>query len=87
MQKPAKTDWDALAAMTDEDIDYSDIPPLPEAFFTHAHIWRPQPKVKVTVEMDAYILEWFKTAAADWQSRMQTALRLYVETHQAYQQH
>ncbi len=44
MKKPSETDWEALASMTDDEIDYSDIPPLPETFFKRAKLWRPQPK-------------------------------------------
>nr|VFJ57730.1 MAG: hypothetical protein BECKDK2373B_GA0170837_106816 [Candidatus Kentron sp. DK] len=32
------TDWGALAAMTDEEIDYSEIGPLPATFFDRARI-------------------------------------------------
>lgn len=86
-KKPSRTDWESLAIMTDEEIDYSDIPPLSDTFFKRAKVWRPQqPKVTVTVELDADILEWFKAEAEDWEARMQTALRLYVETHKAYRQ-
>lgn len=31
----SRTDWTALEAMTDEEIDYSEIPPLTEEFFEH----------------------------------------------------
>ena len=84
-QKQSRTDWAALEAMSDEEIDYSDIPPLPDAFFQRAKLWRPQPKVTVTVEMDADILEWFKAETTDWQAQIQMALRTYVESHKAYQ--
>lgn len=84
MKRSSKTDWEQLAKMPDEEIDYSDIPPLPETFFKRARVWHPESKVKVTVEVDSDILEWFKTEDADWQARMETALRLYVEAHKAY---
>ena len=35
------TDWAALEAMTDEEIDYSDIPPLTEKFFEKATLRLP----------------------------------------------
>jgi uncharacterized protein (DUF4415 family) len=86
MKKSSKTDWKNLASMTDDEIDYSDIPPLPETFFKRAKVWRPKSKVKVTVELDKDILEWFKCESAeDWEGRIQTALRLYVEANKAYQ--
>ncbi|WP_207687097.1 BrnA antitoxin family protein [Desulfonema limicola] len=81
MKKSSKTDWKALESMTDEEIDHSDIPKLPSIFFKHAKKWHPQSKVKITVELDEDLLQWFKEENDDWESRMQTALRLYVETH------
>ena len=84
MKNSSRTDLEALASMPDEQIDYSDIPPLPEAFFKRAAVWQSQPKVSVTVDLDVDILEWFKVEADDWQSRIQTALRLYVEANKAY---
>jgi len=72
--------------MSDDEIDYSDIPPLPDTFFKRAKILRPQRKVSVTVELDADILDWFKSETEDWGSGIQTALRLYVETHKAHQE-
>jgi len=84
MKNSSKTDWKALESMTDEEIDYSDIPQLPNAFFKRAKIWPPHSKVKVTVELDEDLLQWFKSENDDWESRIQTALRLYVETHKEY---
>ncbi|OQY50991.1 MAG: hypothetical protein B6240_00690 [Desulfobacteraceae bacterium 4572_87] len=52
--------------------------------FPHARVWQPKPKVSVTVDLDVDVLEWFKVEADDWQSRIQTALRLYVEANKAY---
>jgi len=85
-KKPSKTDWEGLAAMSDDEIDYSDIPPLPDTFFERAKVWRPQPKVTVSVEVDADILEWFKAENDNWEAQMQTALRLYVEANKANRQ-
>ncbi len=36
--KSSKTDWIELDSMTDEEIDYSDIPSLSDAFFEQAHL-------------------------------------------------
>ena len=85
MKNTSNTDWEALNQMSDEEIDYSDIPLLTESFFQYAKLWQPRQKVQVTVEMDADILEWFKTESDNWEARLQAALRLYVEAHKAYQ--
>jgi len=85
IKKSSETDWEALAVMTDEEINYSDIPELPDSFFKRAKVWHPHSKVTVKVKLDEDLLEWFKAESDDWEARIQTALRLYVETHKAYQ--
>ncbi|MGF1569018.1 MAG: hypothetical protein ACFCVD_13275 [Nodosilinea sp.] len=42
MNNTAKTDWAKIDAMTDDDIDTSDIPPLSETFFAKAKLKTPQ---------------------------------------------
>ncbi len=85
MNKPSATDWKKLTAMPDEDIDYSDIPPLGDEFFQNAQLRHPGQKVSVTMEMDTDVLDWFKTHDANWQDRILAALRLYAETHRVYE--
>jgi hypothetical protein len=41
MKKISETDWEKLSKMTDEEIDYSDIPQLTKAFFDRAEIHCP----------------------------------------------
>lgn len=67
--------------MTDEEIDYSDIPPLDDSFFERAKLWRPRQKVTVTVQVDSDVLAWFQTQGDQWEKRMRAALRIYVEAH------
>ncbi len=81
MSKQSQTDWKALEAMTDKEIDYSDISPLTDSFFERAKLWRPQKKVTVTMHLDSDILEWFQTQDRDWEKRVQAALRIYIEAH------
>ncbi len=85
MNNISKTDWEALAAMTDEEINYSEIAPLTTAFFERARLWRPQPKVTLKLQVDADIIEWFQNASDNWETQVQAALRFYVESHKAYQ--
>ncbi|MCW5206205.1 hypothetical protein VU08_04640 [Desulfobulbus sp. F5] len=42
MNHISKTDWAALESMTDEEIDYSDVPHLPKFFFERAELWHPK---------------------------------------------
>jgi hypothetical protein len=41
MNKPSTTNWDRVDALSDAEIDTSDIPPLDEAFFARATLRRP----------------------------------------------
>lgn len=75
----------ALAKLSDETIDFSDVPRLPEHFFKNAErgkFYRPV-KRQTTLRLDADILDWFKQHADDggargYQTRINQALRDYV---------
>lgn len=73
-----------LAEMSDEDIDFSDIPPLGEDFWKNAvrgKFYRPVKK-QVTVRLDADVLEYFKAkqgGARGYQTAINAALRKVVE--------
>jgi uncharacterized protein (DUF4415 family) len=81
MHKPSETDWARIDAMTDEEIDTSDIPPLTEAFFKRAKVRMPQHLIAVTVQVDPDVLAWFKAQGEDYEQRMNAALRIYAEAH------
>lgn len=50
-----------LLEMTDEDIDYSDIPPWDEEFFKNAKLVNRKPRTEqISVRIDTDVLEWFK---------------------------
>jgi len=84
MNKPTKTNLERFDAMTDEMIDTSDIPPLTEEFFATAKWRMPKPKVKVTVEVEPEVLEWFKAQGENYQRYLAAALRIYAQAHQAF---
>jgi len=88
MYSSSKTNWERLDALTDDEIDVSDSPPLPEDFFARAKWLMPgesasRQTVKVEIELDPKILAWFQSQGQDYERRMQAALRLYAEVHQA----
>ncbi len=60
MNKNSTTDWARIDAMTDDDIDTSDIPPLTEDFFKRANVRMPKHMATMTVQVDADVLNWFK---------------------------
>jgi len=71
-------------AMTDEIIDTSDIPPLTEDFFATAKWRMPKPKVKVTVEVEPEVIEWFKAQGKNYRRYLAAALRIYAQAHQTF---
>jgi uncharacterized protein (DUF4415 family) len=81
MNKHSETDWARIDAMTDEEIDTSDIPPLTEEFFKRAKVRMPKRKVAVTMQVDPDVLDWFKAQGEDYERRMNAALRIYAEAH------
>ena len=83
MNKNSETDWARIDAMTDDEIDTSDIPPLSEAFFKRGKVRLPKGHVAVTVLVDSELLDWFKAQGEDYKQRMNAALRIYAEAHKA----
>lgn len=74
----SKEQMEKIRAMRDEDIDYSDIPPLTDEFWKNAKrfsdIYRPQKK-QITVRLDADVLDWLKSSGKGYQTRLNDILR------------
>ncbi len=82
MSNTSKTDWARIDAMTDEDIDTSDIPPLTDEFFAKAKLRLPtSSNATVAVEVDAETLEWFQQQGEEAGKQMSAALRIYAAAH------
>lgn len=77
------TDWERLDAMTDEDIDLSDIPEITPEMFARAvvrHGLKPEPtKEQVTLRIDSDVLAWFRAQGRGYQTRINALLRSYME--------
>jgi uncharacterized protein (DUF4415 family) len=69
-----------LAAMRDEDIDFSDIPEQDEDFWANATVEMPQPKKGINIRIDADVLVWFKQFGKGYQTRMNAVLRSFMES-------
>ena len=66
-----------LAALPDEKIDYSDIPPLTEKFWENAvrnPFYRPV-KQQLTVRLDADVIAWLRQRGEGYQTRLNALLR------------
>ena len=82
LKTQSKTDWARIDRMTDEDIDTSDSPPLDDDFFARAEWRMPKEKTTVTLSVDSEVLKWFEGQGADFQYRVNAALKIYAEAHQ-----
>lgn len=69
-----------LATIKDEDIDYSDIPPLDEAFWEKAELVEPDNTQQVTLRVKKSVLEAFKATGKGYQTRMNAVLETYVRS-------
>ena len=63
MSNISRTDWSRIDAMTDEEIDTSDIPPLSDEFFLKAKLRMPSSLATATVaiRIDSETLAWFQS--------------------------
>lgn len=81
-----RIELERLAAMPDEEIDFSDIPPITdEQWATRRSLRNFRPiKQRVTIRLDADVLDWFKEEAGGrrYQTGINKALRRYMQDHQ-----
>ena len=71
--------WKELQEMGDEDIDYSDIPPQPSTGWRRVSDLIPaENKKQITLRLDADVIEFFRGTGRRYQSRINAALRDYV---------
>jgi len=71
-----------IAAMRDDEIDFSDIPNMgdDDEFWKNATVgWPPPRKVHLTMRLDENIVAYFKEKGRGYQSRINAVLRSYVE--------
>ena len=77
LTKQQKAELEALAKMSDADIDYSDIPPLSDEFWQKAMrnpLYKPK-KQSTTVRVDSDVLLWLKSKGKGYQTRINRILR------------
>lgn len=72
-----KAELAALSELPDDQIDYSDIPPLTDEQLANAkrgRLYRPV-KQQITARVDADVLDWLKSQGKGYQARMNAILR------------
>ena len=81
------TDFKRLDAMTDADIDFSDIPEVTPEMFAKGIVRRglkPITKKQLTLRLDSDLIEWFKEQGQGYQTKMNALLRAYMEEHKRF---
>jgi uncharacterized protein (DUF4415 family) len=81
----SRTDWAALAAMSDEEIDYSEIPPLTEDFFENATLRIPANQAPNLVQLDKEVMEWYQSQQPDYKTLIHSVLRRHMEANRNQQ--
>lgn len=81
------TDIERLRNMKDEEIDYSDIPPITEKMFKNALLRKgfkliPR-KHQENFPIDRDIIEYFKSLDFNYPAKINQLLREYMESHPA----
>jgi uncharacterized protein (DUF4415 family) len=70
--------------MTDEDIDYSDMPPLSDRDLKKMKVFIPPEKRTVTIRLDADVLDWLKEyQPKGYQTLINAVLREYMNKKEA----
>ena len=74
---------DALAAMPDSEIDTSDAPAVADwSGAIRGAFFRPIKK-PVAIRLDADVLDWFKRRGKGYQTRINDALREFIDRHRS----
>jgi len=80
MSNTSRTDWARIDAMSDDEIDTSDIPPLTDEFFSNAKLRMPASSLAtVAIRVDPETLAWFQSKGEEAEQHMAAALRIYAE--------
>lgn len=78
LKTTSQTDWDALERMTEDDIDFSDIPPLTDEFFKNASLRIPAHQISQWVKIEPDILEWFQSHSPEHKTLINETLRNHI---------
>ncbi len=70
-----------IDAIKDEDIDTSDIPEYGEEFWKNASVIFPEKKEPITIRLNHKVISWFKKRGKGYQSRINSVLESYVNSH------
>jgi uncharacterized protein (DUF4415 family) len=84
-----RTDWSRVDALTEDEIDNA-ARQDPDSFVGDAAFWQAAEllypkagKERVTLRLDADVLDWFRSAGPGYQTRINAVLRAFMKTRRA----
>jgi uncharacterized protein (DUF4415 family) len=82
MSKPYDKSMTAteIAATSHQDIDFSDIPELDDAFWENARLVEPDRTQSITLRIKRSVLEVYKAQGKGYQTRMNAVLESYARS-------
>ena len=85
--RKSETDWAKIDRMTDDEINYSDIPPITDEMWAKG-VWREGLKTaeangQKTLAIDHDVIKFFKSQGRDYPAKINQLLRAYMEAHRA----
>ena len=81
LNSTSRTNWAALESRSEDNIDYSDIPPLSDEFFERATLRIPAEQAQNLVQLDPEVKQWFEAQGTQYKTLINTVLRQYIESH------
>ncbi|NJM28089.1 MAG: BrnA antitoxin family protein [Pseudanabaena sp. RU_4_16] len=70
--------WAALESRSEENIDYSDIPPLTDEFSERATLRIPADRAHNLVQLDPDVKQWFQSQGEQYKTLINNVLRQYI---------
>jgi uncharacterized protein (DUF4415 family) len=86
LNNTSRTNWTALESRSEENIDYSDIPPLTDDFFERATLRIPVEQAHNLVQLDPDVKQWYQAQGEQYKALINNVLRQYIENTKAQHQ-
>lgn len=86
LNSTSRTNWTALESRSEEDIDYSDIPPLTDEFFERATLRIPANQAQDLVQLDPDVKQWFQAQGEQYKTLINNVLRQHIESNKTQHQ-
>jgi uncharacterized protein (DUF4415 family) len=80
LNNTSRTNWEALESRSEENIDYSDIPPLTDEFFERATLRIPANQAQNLVQLDPDVKQWFQAQGEQYKILINNVLRQHIES-------